>query len=220
VALLAWFRDNRSLLLITALTAVFTPVMVDIWPEPKINLGIKLFLVASYLILAVATALTEVSRQRTEEKLREQRVDTERELKADLHGLLVRGGLLHGVSHEISEVLSEVRREIVQAVADGTPDRFLIARERAIKAALRSLCEVLRSDRTRSRDERLAATYFKATLFEWDGTTGREGVLRRAYWHYPITRQPQTHYFDVYHDANRRRAVLFEKHDDSDAAGR
>jgi hypothetical protein len=216
------------LLLITALTAIFTPVMVDIWPEPKINIGIKIFLIASYAILATSTALTEMARQRTEARLRAQRADIERQLKEQLHGLLVRGGLLHGVSHEISEVLSEVRREVVQAIADGTPGRFLIARERTIKAALRSLCEVLRSDRSRTRDERLAATYFKATLFELDISSGRAGVLRRAYWHYPITKQPQTHQFDVYHDPNAGAVqcyvngtmIVMQRVTDAAAAGR
>lgn len=228
MVLLSWLRDNRSLLLITALTAVFTPVMVDIWPEPKINLGIKIFLVIAYGILAATTALTEISRQRTEATLRAQRADIELQLKEQLHGLLVRGGLLHGVSHEISEVLSEVRREIVQAIAEDTPERFAIARERAIKAALRSLCEVLRSDRIRTRDERLAATYFKATLFEWDGSSGTQGLLKRAYWHYPITKQPQTHQFDVYHDANagavqcyrRGTMIVMQRVIDAAAAGR
>ena len=228
MVLLNWLRDNRSLLLITALTAVFTPVMVDIWPQREINFGIKIFLIASYAILAAATALTEIARQRTEARLRAQRVDIERQLKEQLHGVLVRGGLLHGVSHEISEVLSEVRREVVQAIAEGTNDRFAVARERAIKAALRSLCEVLRSDRTRTRDERLAATYFKATLFEWDGSAGRQGILRRAYWHYPITKQPQTHRFDVYHDANagavqcylKGTMIVMQRVIDAAAAGR
>lgn len=202
MVLTKWLRDNRNLVLITVLTAVFSPILADIWPNRTIDTGIKVFLVISYLLLAAATAAAEISRQRSESRLRARRAEIEDQLKEQLHGVLVRGGLLHGVSYEISEVLSEVRREIVQAIADGTRERFAVARERAIKASLRSLCEVLRSDRSRTRDERLAATYFKATLFEWDNSAGERGILRRAYWHYPITKQPQTHRFDVYHDSN------------------
>lgn len=223
-----WARDNWGLILVTVLTAVFTPILVEIWPNQTINLGVKTFLLASYGSLAVATGLGEAARQQTEARLRAQRSEVEHQLKEQLHGLLVRGGLLHGVSHEISEVLSEVRRELVQSLADGSPERFVVARERAIKAALRSLCEVLRADRTRTRDERLAATYFKATLFEWDGSQGTQGVLRRAYWHYPITKQPQTHLFDVQYDVHAGAVqcylngtmIVLERVIDAAAAGR
>jgi hypothetical protein len=223
-----WVRDNLGLLLVTALTAIFTPILVEVWPNRTVGLGVKIFLIVSYGTLAVATALSEASRQQTEARLQAQRTDVENQLKEQLHGLLVRGGLLHGVSHEISEVLSEFRREVVEALAEGSAERFIIARERAIKAALRSLCEVLRADRTRTNDERLAATYFKATLFEWDASEGDRGVLRRAYWHYPITKQPQTHLFDVHHDMNAGAVqsylhgtiIVMERVIDAAAAGR
>jgi len=206
-----WARDNWGLLIIALLTAVFSPVAVDILPNGTIVGGVKFILIAGYVVLAVAVALSEAARQQAERRLQIQGSEVEDRLQERLHGLLVRGGLLHAVSQEVSELLSELRRELVEAAAAPTIENYELARQRSIRAALQSLCKVLSADRTKAEDDRLAATYFKATLFEWDGSQGKKGVLRRAYWHYPATKRPQTESFDLHNDWNSGAAQCYLK---------
>jgi len=191
--------DRSSLAAVTALTAVlvaaFGWLAGTVWSNDSVSVRLKLGLSATFLL---GTVLVFYLRHRLR-RLRQRMWKSERERlqeagRAELEQLTrQRGVLLGAVSREMAGVIETLRERVITT---NDEMQWKDARRACVKRCLEGLCRVFESDPTVSGQERYETPSFKATLFVFDRSIGDKGGLRRAFWHYPRGRQPQTQEVD------------------------
>jgi hypothetical protein len=222
-----WFKDYRSLLLVTLILAASSPVFTDILPNHHFSNWQKGILLSGTILLAVVAAKGEASRLATEKRVEIDTVEQGRAQDARYRELNQKANLLQCVSEELGEALSGARDALGELDVSNSQSDKLDARKGCIKSCLKGLCKVLESDKRPSEIEPLKVIYFKATLFELKANEQGGEELERRYWHYPTTIQPRTQRWDIVRDSNaaavqayiRRQEVILQNVKDAAAQG-
>jgi hypothetical protein len=206
----AWARKRVGVLLAGLILVVLSPILTDIAPKKDVPLASKILLVVGTVSLAIYTAASEIQRIRLQKKADDARVRMQLESDAQRLAISQRATLLKRVSIGCSEAMRDLRSSVRQmgAIAGSTPNQYAVSRQAAVKGALRALCDALDTARTIDADP-LKAVYFKATVFEFEAIVGRQGMLRRKYWHYPDTIAPRTASWSIDDDSTSACVIAY-----------
>jgi hypothetical protein len=206
-----WLKDHLGFVLISILLVLFSPIFTDILPDKQTSGIAKVLLVGGNVLLAVYAGVSEVRRNAAQRQLSNEQSVWTAKLLQDRLAVSHRAIVLESVVNRCSEVVAELRVSIeaIRLTPQVAPEQVASARQTCVKAILRALCLVLESDHPLDADP-LKAVYFKATFFEFEPIAGREGNLRRAYWHYPDTIHPQTIFWSIDDDANAAAVIAFK----------
>jgi hypothetical protein len=206
-----WLKEHAGIVLLSILLVVFSPILTDIFPKKEVSTWPKVALVVGNVLLALYTATSELRRIALKRQLDGAEAAWEAKQAESRRALNRRAHTLQTLSNSVAEATAELRIYF-HSLRTRTPvalEHVLAARQDSVKAILRQLCLVLDSDRPTDTDP-LKPTYFKATFFEYVATAGRSGELKRQYWHYPETIQPQTARWDIDQDSNAAAVVAFK----------
>jgi uncharacterized membrane-anchored protein YhcB (DUF1043 family) len=206
----SWLKDHLGIVLVSILLAIFSPIFTDILPNKEVSTWPKIALVAGNILLAVYTASSELRRISVQKQLSGAKEKWDAEQAESRRALNRRAHTLQTLSNSVAEAVADLRVSFQDLHAQGSPDADQVSatRQACVKTILRELCLVLAADRPTDTDP-LKPTYFKATFFEYVPNPHTSGELKRQYWHYPDTIQPQTAHWDIDRDSNAAAVVAF-----------